>query len=185
MHTLITELLELSRIGRVVGPIEEIEVGELLRELGEELEVELRDVGGELVVPESLPVVRGDRGRLRQVFSNLLGNALKFRSTERVLRIEVGCQEERGFYRFHVSDNGIGIASRYHEQIFAAFRKLDREGSGVGMGLALVQKIVAHHGGRVWVESEAGAGATFYFTLPSARKLAAALAWGQRTKEES
>jgi signal transduction histidine kinase len=100
------------------------------------------------------------------VFTNLIDNAIKFRSEERPLRIKVGCQEERGFYRFHVADNGIGIAPQYHEQIFAPFQQLDAETEGVGMGLALVKKIVEHHGGRVWVESEAGKGATFYFTIP-------------------
>ena len=85
----------------------------------------------------------------------------------------MGCQEESGvlslskggFYRFYVADNGIGIAPQYQEQIFAPFQQLDAETEGVGMGLALVKKIVEHHGGRVWVESEAGKGATFYFTL--------------------
>jgi PAS domain S-box-containing protein len=171
MDELIMHLLDLSRIGRVVGPIDEIDVAALLREIQEELAVELEEAGAELVVQEPLPIVRADRGRIHQVFANLIDNAVKFRSEEKPLRIEVGCQKEGGFYRFHVADNGIGIAPQYHQQIFAPFRQLDPEARGVGMGLALSKKIVEHHGGRVWVESEEGEGATLYFTLPERAEL--------------
>lgn len=166
IDALIGHLLALSRIGRVVGPIEEIDVSGLLAEIQQELALKLEEAGAEFVVQEPLPAIRADPDRIRQVFVNLIDNAVKFRSEERALRIEVGCQQERGFYCFHVADNGIGIAPRYHEQIFAPFRQLDPETEGVGMGLALVKKIVEHHGGRVWVESEEGRGATFYFTIP-------------------
>jgi len=166
MNTLVTELLELSRIGRVVGPEEEIDVGVLLREIEEGLALKLEPEGVEFIVQQPLPAVRGDRGRIRQVFANLIENAVKFRSLERGLRIEVGCEEERGFYRLHVRDNGIGILPQYQEQIFEPFRQLDRGIEGVGMGLALVKRIVEHHGGRLWVESELGKGSTFYFTIP-------------------
>jgi hypothetical protein len=166
MNTLITELLELSRIGRVVGPEEEIDAGVLLREIEEGLVLTLEQEGVEFIVQQPLPAVRGDPGRIRQVFANLVENAVKFRSLERRLRIEVGCQEERGFYRFHVGDNGIGISPQYQEQIFEPFRQLDSGIEGVGMGLTLVKRIVEHHVGRVWVESELGKGSTFYFTIP-------------------
>ena len=166
MEALIKSLLELSRIGQVVGSIEEIDVAALLREIRDRLAVRLKEAGAEFVVQEPLPTVCADRGRIHQVFANLIDNAVKFRSAERALRIEVGCRQESGFYRFHVADNGIGIAPQYHEQIFTPFRKLHPEIEGVGIGLALVKKIVEHHGGRVWVESEAGKGSTFYFTIP-------------------
>ena len=100
------------------------------------------------------------------IFISTFLNALKFLSLERRLRIEVGCEEEKGFYRFHVRDNGIGILPQYQEQIFEPFRQLDRGIEGVGMGLTLVKRIVEHHGGRLWVESELGKGSTFYFTIP-------------------
>ena len=185
MEALISSLLELSRIGQVVGQIEEIDVAVLLRKIRDALAIRLKEAGAEFVVQEPLPTVRADRGRIHQVFANLIDNALKFRSTERALRIEVGCRQESGFYRFHVADNGIGIAPQHHEQIFAPFRKLHSEIEGGGIGLALVKKIVEHHGGRVWVESPSAkfipskaegigtgneeAGATFYFTLPIER----------------
>jgi PAS domain S-box-containing protein len=174
MDSLIGSLLELSRIGRVIGAIEEVDVAVLLREIWDELAVRLEKAGVEFQVWEPLPTVRADQGRMRQVFANLIDNAIKFRSAERTLRIEVGCQQEGSFYRFHVADNGIGIAPQYHEQIFAPFRSLHPEIEGAGMGLAIVKKIVEHHGGRVWVEGpsawlsggDEGMGATFYFTLP-------------------
>jgi len=165
MDALLTHLLDLSRIGRVAGPTEEVVVAALLREIQEDLAVKLEEAETEFVVQE-LPTVRADRTRLRQVFANLIDNAVKFRSAERPLRIEVGCQEEGGCYCFHVSDNGAGIAPRYQERIFAPFQQLDAEAEGVGMGLALVKKIVEHYGGRVWVKSDPGEGATFYFTIP-------------------
>jgi len=166
MDALIGHLLTLSRIGQVVGPIEEVDVSGLLAEIQQELALKLEEVGAEFVVQEPLPTIHADRGRIRQVFTNLIDNAIKFRSQERPLCIEVGGQEEDGFYRFHVADNGIGIAPPYYQQIFTPFRKLDPETEGVGIGLTLARKIVEHHGGRVWVESEEGKGATFYFTLP-------------------
>jgi PAS domain S-box-containing protein len=166
MNTLVTELLDLSRIGRVIGPEEEIDVGALMREIKEGLVLKLEQEGVEFIVQQPLSAVRGDRGRIRQLFANLIENAVKFRSLERRLRIEVGCEEEKGFYRFHVGDNGTGISPQYQEQIFEPFRQLDSGIEGVGMGLTLVKRIVEHHGGRVWVESELGKGSTFYFTIP-------------------
>jgi PAS domain S-box-containing protein len=167
MDGLIRDLLDLSRVGRVLGPIEEIDVATLLMEIQEELAVELAKARAEFVVEEPLPAIHADRSRIRQVFANLIVNAIKFRTEGKPLRIEVGCQEERNFYRFCVADNGIGIAPQYHQQIFDPFRQLDPEIEGLGMGLALVKKIVEHHGGRVWVESEEGEGASFCFTLPT------------------
>jgi signal transduction histidine kinase len=169
MDALIRDLLELSRIGQVVGSVEEIDTQALLREIREELAIDSEHGGADFVVHEPLPAVSADRDRIRQVFANLIDNAVKFRSKERALRIEVGCQEEKGFYRFHVADNGIGITPQHHEKIFDPFHQLDPNAEGMGIGLALVKKIVEQHGGRIWVESEEGGGATFYFTLPIER----------------
>jgi PAS domain S-box-containing protein len=167
MDTLITDLLELSRIGQVVGPREEIDTAVLVRDIQEELAVKLEQVGAEFVVKGPLPAVHADRERIRQVFANLIDNSLKFRIEDRPLRIEVGCQKQEGFYRFHVTDNGIGITHQYHEKMFAPFQQLDPKAEGMGIGLALVKKIVEHHGGRTWVESKEAQGASFYFTLPT------------------
>ena len=164
MNDLLTHLLDLSRIGRVVGPIEEIDVTALLMEIQNEQALRLKEIGAEFVVQEPLPIIRADRTRIRQVFANLIDNAIKFKSEERLLRIEVGCQKEE-FYRFYVADNGIGIPLECQEQIFGPFRQLDEKAEGVGMGLCLIRKIVEHHGGRIWMESKEGEGSTFYFTL--------------------
>jgi signal transduction histidine kinase len=111
--------------------------------------------------------VNGDPVQLYQLFQNLLSNALKYRG-ESAPRIEVSAALGPSEWVFTVRDNGIGIAADYHEQIFAMFRRLHpRERyPGTGIGLAICKKIVARHGGRIWVESEPGCGASFKFSLP-------------------
>jgi signal transduction histidine kinase len=103
----------------------------------------------------------------REVFQNLIDNAAKYMGNQLLPAIEIG---QSGWdtekHVFYVSDNGIGIDPEYHEQIFGLFNKLDPAVEGTGVGLALVKRIIEFHGGRIWVESEAGSGATFYFTLP-------------------
>jgi signal transduction histidine kinase len=112
--------------------------------------------------------VTGDRQRLVEVLQNLLDNAAKFMGDQPNLRIEIGQRgedAEQGKLIFYVKDNGIGIAPEHHERIFGLFNQLDPKMGGTGVGLALVKRIVEFHGGRIWVESEAGKGSTFYFTL--------------------
>jgi light-regulated signal transduction histidine kinase (bacteriophytochrome) len=104
---------------------------------------------------------------LTQLFQNLIGNALKFKS-ESPPQIHVGVADAGAFWQFSVQDNGIGIEPQYFERIFQVFQRLHtrREYSGTGIGLAICKKIIERHGGRIWVESEMGRGSTFYFTLP-------------------
>jgi light-regulated signal transduction histidine kinase (bacteriophytochrome) len=119
------------------------------------------------VIVGPLPVLRGYRGRLAQLFQNLLTNAIKFRG-KAPLRIEVRAVQRDGEWLFSVADNGIGFESEYREKIFKMFQRLhgrDRY-PGSGVGLAIARKVVEGHGGRIWAESEANGGATFYFTLP-------------------
>jgi signal transduction histidine kinase len=113
-----------------------------------------------------LPTVSADRGQLAQVLQNLIGNAIHFRS-DAAPTVEVRAERIDGFWRFSVRDNGIGIEPCYHERIFIIFQRLhggDRPGTGIG--LAICRKIVAAHGGAIWVESQPGRGSTFFFTLP-------------------
>ncbi len=114
-----------------------------------------------------LPVVFCDRSRLAQVFQNLLGNAVQYLDKPDG-EIRVGCAEEGEFWRFHVTDNGPGIAERHFERIFRIFQTLapKEDGDSTGIGLTLVKKIVERYGGKVWVESAVGQGSTFYFTWP-------------------
>jgi signal transduction histidine kinase len=113
--------------------------------------------------------VYGDRPRLVEVLQNLLDNAAKFMGDQKSPCIEVGCagkDPEHGMPIFFVRDNGMGIASEHHDRVFGLFNKLDPKTDGTGIGLALVKRIIEVHGGRISVESEAGKGSTFYFTLP-------------------
>ena len=115
-----------------------------------------------------LPAVRADEVQLGQVFQNLIGNALKFRS-DQPPRIRVEATRADGGYEFAVADNGIGIDPQYSETVFQLFRRLhSRERyDGSGIGLAIVKKIVERHGGRIWFDSPAGDGTVFHFTMPA------------------
>lgn len=170
MRQLLDELLELSRIGRVAGPSEEINLNALIAETAEALAGAVQSRGVLLDVAQELPNVRGDRVRLRQVFQNLLENALKFMGDQPKPRIEVGARREAGRILCWIRDNGIGIEASYLEKVFGLFEKLDRSSPGTGIGLALVRRILEVHGGRIWGESLGkGSGTCFYFTLPDPR----------------
>lgn len=168
MNRLLSELLELSRIGRLVNPPQPVPFRELVDEAVEILQGRLLPVHARLQIADELPVVHGDRHRLLEVVQNLLDNAAKFSAGRPEPLIEIGCMGcEKEMPVLFVRDNGIGIPPQHHERIFGLFNKLDPSAEGTGIGLALVKRIVEFHGGRIWVESEAGSGATFYFMLPS------------------
>ena len=168
MQQLLDELLELSRIGRLINPPEAVALADLVEEARALVAGRLVARGVEIAVGRALPVVFGDRLRLVEVFQNLLDNAVKFMGDQRTPRIEVGARRASSEVVCWVRDNGVGIAEAYREQVFGLFERLDAGGEGTGIGLALVKRIVEVHGGRVWVESEgSGYGSTFYFTLPS------------------
>ncbi|MEW6083308.1 MAG: PAS domain S-box protein [Chloroflexota bacterium] len=168
MHNLLNDLLELSRIGRVMNQPEKIDLGALVLAAREILQGRFQEGGIELIVPEALPAVYGDRQRLLEVVQNLLDNAAKFMGGQRHPRIEIGQVPSNldGFATFYVRDNGIGIAPEYHDKIFGLFNRLAPDIEGTGVGLALAKRIVEFHGGKIWVESRVGEGATFYFRLP-------------------
>jgi signal transduction histidine kinase len=120
-----------------------------------------------------MPVVRGLESHLVSLFQNLIGNAIKYRSDEPP-RIRISVHESDGMYYFEVADNGVGIAPEFHSQVFQAFKRLHgREIDGTGIGLAICKRVVERKGGRIWVESEAGKGAAFKFTLPRPKSEAA------------
>lgn len=171
MQQLLGDLLELSRIGRVVNPPTPVPLGELSREAVALLAGRLQECPVEVDISPDLPVVQADRTRLLEVLQNLLENALKFMGAQPHPRVEVGVRQDQGENVFWVKDNGIGIEPRFHEKIFGIFEKLDPAGEGTGAGLAIVKRAVEAHGGRVWVESAGtGHGATFCFTLANAAK---------------
>jgi PAS domain S-box-containing protein len=170
MEVLVSDLLALSSIGRVVSTFKDVPSLEIVRNVTSDLEDRVNQKGIELVLPDNLPIICCDGNRIYQVFENLLVNAIKFMRETQNPRIEIGCEDKEGFHQFYVRDNGIGIDPKYQRKIFERFQRLKEteDEEGTGLGLAIVDRIVSHHGGRVWVESEPGKGSTFYFTIPAA-----------------
>jgi signal transduction histidine kinase len=171
MQHLLNDLLELSRIGRLKNDSVVIPFEELAREAIELVHGRIVEHGVTVHVDSNLPTVFGDRPRLLEVLQNLIDNAAKFMGTQKDPHIEIGQSgedAESGMPVFYVRDNGIGIAPEHFERVFGLFNKLDVKSDGTGIGLALVKRIVEVHGGRIWVTSELGKGATFCFTLPPA-----------------
>jgi len=167
MQGMLGELLELSRIGRLVNEPEIIPFGDLVSAAMELVHGQIEAGGITVDLQPKLPAVYGDRQRLTEVLQNLLDNASKFMGDQTNPRIEIGQHgKEDGKAVFYVKDNGVGIEPDYHEHIFGLFNKLNSKAEGTGIGLALVKRIIEVHGGRIWVESEVGAGSTFLFTLP-------------------
>ncbi len=167
MAGLLDRLLELSRIGPEVESPHEVSLAELAREAVEMVASQIANRQVEVAISPNLPVVWGDRRRLLEVLQNLIANAVKFMGSQPSPRVEIGW-DVRDEPVYFVRDNGIGIESRHHQTVFGLFERLDQAKEGHGIGLALVQRIVEAHGGRVWVESEgAGRGSTFCFTVVS------------------
>jgi light-regulated signal transduction histidine kinase (bacteriophytochrome) len=124
---------------------------------------------GAVVTRGDLPVVRGRESNYTQLFQNLLGNALKYRHMDTALKIHASCEHRAADWTIRIEDNGIGIDPKYHQQIFGVFKRLHgRSIPGTGMGLAICQRVVERAGGTIWVESQAGEGARFCFTIPRA-----------------
>ena len=170
MHQLLNELLELSRVGRLMEPSQPVPFRELVDDAVELLQGRLDTTHVCLKIADNLPIVYGDRRRLLEVMQNLIDNAAKFSAQQSKPVVEIGCDgSENEMPVFFVRDNGIGIHPEHHERIFGLFNKLDPMAEGTGVGLALVKRIIEFHGGRIWVESELGHGAKFLFTLPQAK----------------
>ena len=168
MATLLDNLLELSRIGRLVNPPEDVPLVELIDEVVELVHSRMQASKGQVEIVSPLPVVHGDHIRLREVFQNLIENALKYRSEGVPPRIEIGTRTSGDEVVCFVRDNGIGIDPRFHNRVFQLFDQLNPGVEGTGIGLALVKRIIELHGGRIWVESEGeGCGSSFCFVIPT------------------
>jgi light-regulated signal transduction histidine kinase (bacteriophytochrome) len=166
MSHLINDLLQYSRVGRKERQFQPTDSAQVLAGALANLQGAIEEAGA-AVTYDDLPVVMGDQVLLIQVFQNLIGNAVKFRSPERPCDIHIGCEKNGTDWEFSVKDNGIGIESEYYERIFLIFRRLhtQQKYAGTGIGLAICKKIVERHGGRIWVESKPGEGSTFRFLL--------------------
>lgn len=169
MKALIQDLLEYSRVGTQGGDPMPTDPGEVLQDVIQDLRMSIKQTGAR-VTHAALPRVFVDQAQLRQLFQNLLGNALKF-SGDSPPVIEVSGRREGDQAVISFRDEGIGIEPKYFDQIFVVFKRLHgRDTAGTGIGLALCRRIVDRHGGQLWVESEPGVGSTFFFTLPSAEE---------------
>ncbi|MCB0117540.1 MAG: PAS domain S-box protein, partial [Anaerolineales bacterium] len=170
MQSLLNELLELSRIGRLTNEPETLSFEEIVNDAIKTVEGQIVKRNVEVKIQTGLPKIHGDRQRLTEVLQNLIDNSTKFMGDQPNPLVEIGQQgHEDGMTIFFVRDNGIGIAPEFSEKIFGLFNKLNPEIEGTGVGLALVKRIIEYHGGRIWVESEKGNGSTFFFTLPNGR----------------
>ena len=167
MRVLISDLLEYSSYGRHNDFKEDIELNALIEEVKLLQNQRIVDTQA-IITTDQLPTVKSAKAPLRQVFQNLISNALKYRKPNESPVIHIAVQERKTEWQFSVSDNGIGISKDYFDQIFIIFKRLhgQNEYSGTGIGLALVKKIIDDFGGRIWVESTVGEGSVFHFTVP-------------------
>ncbi len=168
MQDLIEDLLRFSRVNTQKINLQNIDVSQIIKELVLENQDVYESIKAEIIVDKLPKSLVADKTKLRQIFQNLMGNALKYRSQERKLKIIISCNETVAFYEFSVRDNGIGIEPEYYDKIFLLFQKLHSadiyEGSGIG--LAICKKAIEQHEGRIWLDSTYGEGTTFYFTIP-------------------
>jgi signal transduction histidine kinase/DNA-binding LacI/PurR family transcriptional regulator len=171
MQTLIHDLLTYSRVGTRGKPFQSTNCAEVLKHVLTNLAVAIEESRA-VVTYDVLPTVIADDVQLAQLFQNLIGNAIKFRS-ERDPEVHVGAEHRDGEWQFSVRDNGIGIDPQHFGRLFTVLQRLHTaaEYPGTGIGLAVCKKIVERHGGRIWVESQPGKGASFYFTIPDERGL--------------
>jgi light-regulated signal transduction histidine kinase (bacteriophytochrome) len=159
-------LLNLGRVGRHEVRLQVTGLDTVVKEVLTDLQPESENRKVEWKIGR-LPYVECDAPLMKQVFQNLLSNALKFTRPREQAVIEVGCQEQNGIPIVFVRDNGVGFSMKYADKLFGVFQRLHRteDFEGTGVGLATVQRIVQKHGGRIWAEAELDKGATFYFTL--------------------
>lgn len=167
MQRLVQDLLAFSRVGRSGATQRQVDCNSVLTIALQNLQAAIEESGASIETG-LLPSVFGDASQLLQVFQNLVGNAIKFRGAEPLL-IRINAEKSGREWRFSFADNGIGIASEHAELVFVIFKRLHtrEEYAGNGIGLSICKKIVEQLGGRIWVESIPGQGATFRFTLPA------------------
>ncbi|TGM98505.1 sensor histidine kinase [Leptospira dzoumogneensis] len=172
MDKLIDSLLLLSRMGKKEITKTIVNVSELVQHILYELQVETQNGKTKIQIGELYPVM-GDMELLGQVFINLISNAIKYSSKKEEPIVEIGCNRANGENTYFVKDNGAGFNMKYQNRLFGVFQRLhdNRDFEGVGIGLAIVHRIVTRHGGKVWAEGEVGKGATFYITLPEIQEI--------------
>lgn len=165
MKKLIQDLLQYSRVGTEKEAIKEVDCNEVMNAVKADLALSVSEANAKLII-HPLPVIKAVYPQMIQLFQNLVANALKYRS-EKQPEIEIGCSNNNDQWEFYVRDNGIGIDPKFFDKIFIIFQRLHskKDYSGTGIGLSICKKIVEKHGGRIRVESQAGKGSTFFFTI--------------------
>lgn len=163
MQAMIDGLLRYSRVRTDAEAFGDVPVDEVLAAVRQDLSIRIEETGASITTGE-LPVVDGDRQQLRQVFQNLLENAVDHGRMEPTIHVD--CTTHPDEYVFSVSDDGPGIPETQQERVFELFKQGDRTADGTGIGLAICDRIVARHGGDIWVESDDGGGTTFFFSIP-------------------
>jgi len=168
MGKFVDELLDLSRVGRIINPPIDVPFEEIVQDALKAADGILKARQVEVEIAAIFPLVHVDRVRVVQVLQNLITNAVKFMGDQSHPIIQISFEEIDGEHIFSVIDNGVGIAPEYHERIFELFNKLNPDIEGTGIGLGLVKRIIEVHNGKIWVESNLGNGSTFKFTLARA-----------------
>jgi len=167
MSSLITDLLNFSRLGKVTAEIETINPNEIMKDLMKDMSSTLKAKKVNLTI-DNLPNVKGYQVLFKQLFQNLISNAIKYQSGEHEPKISVSSEVTKNVCTFRIKDNGIGIDKTYFDKVFVVFNKLHtvNEYEGTGIGLATCKKIVELHNGKIWLNSKPNVGSTFYFTIP-------------------
>ncbi len=170
MQSLINDLLTYSRISTRGRPFETVDTADVFRQVLANLQVAIEETKAR-VTSSKLPKVTGDAVQLAQLFQNVVGNALKFAVVGQPAEVKVTAVRDGEFWKFTVSDNGIGIEPGYEEKVFIIFQRLHTRDkySGTGIGLAICKKVVERHGGQIWFDSAPGQGTQFHFTIPVER----------------
>jgi light-regulated signal transduction histidine kinase (bacteriophytochrome) len=161
MDTLVKGILQYSTIGKVEKELYDVSLDSLVNEILNNRE---KPYDVTFLIPEKLPVIKGDRYRLEQLFRHLISNAIKFNDKEEII-VEIGFEEEKNFWKFYIKDNGKGIEKRYFEKIFVAFQKLEDDYKSTGIGLSIVEKIIEVYDGEIYLESAPKVGSTFHFSI--------------------
>lgn len=168
MRELLADLLAYTQVANDLdGTGESVDLNQVFRTVLENCRTAIDETGA-TVSSDMLPIIEGRESHFTQLLQNLVSNGLKYRAPGRDPRIHVSAEQEKGFWRMSVKDNGLGIAPEYHDLIFGVFKRLHGKAiPGTGIGLAICQRVVDRYGGKIWVESREHEGATFYFTLPA------------------
>ena len=167
MDKVINDLLTMSKVNQFDKKKESVDFGKVVSDIVGEMQLEISEQNAVVQLKNSLPTLHFSATNAKQLFQNLISNALKYQDKPQP-RVEVGCQQQNGHYQFFVKDNGIGIEPEYQSKVFMMFQRLhtQSEFSGTGIGLSICKKIVENNKGIIWFESTPGEGTTFFFTLP-------------------